>query len=283
MMFVLHRVLREWNRTGDKWAHLPDVGDWIRQPEQSIVLTASLLVCCIIQVWLRVPDVMMVFGLVCGTLYHVSTNDYFAWFAYFFMLTKIAGLRPKFGPDEWTCLRDAFNLLTLIISRSYNIPALTLVQLLEYQLRKVSRRSKLPLLSIIFLYYLHASSTFFLLGNSNAISSIDVSAGFAAVPFYFAPLHGFLILAHTYAGPIFWMASLAQVVGSMLDNRSLLLTVTMLLLIDGVFLLITLTNVTLQRRHLFIWTVFAPKVLYKCVGSWLVSFSVMVALKTTLI
>lgn len=31
MMFVLHRVLREWNRTGDKWAHLPDVGDWIRQ------------------------------------------------------------------------------------------------------------------------------------------------------------------------------------------------------------------------------------------------------------
>lgn len=26
---VLSRVLRSWNSTGDKWAHLPDVGDWL--------------------------------------------------------------------------------------------------------------------------------------------------------------------------------------------------------------------------------------------------------------
>ena len=31
VLFVLHRVLREWNRTGDKWAHLPDIEGWIRQ------------------------------------------------------------------------------------------------------------------------------------------------------------------------------------------------------------------------------------------------------------
>ncbi len=28
-VMVLCRVLRAWNRTGDKWAHLPDIGDWL--------------------------------------------------------------------------------------------------------------------------------------------------------------------------------------------------------------------------------------------------------------
>ena len=28
-VMVLTRMARSWNRTGDKWAHLPDVGDWL--------------------------------------------------------------------------------------------------------------------------------------------------------------------------------------------------------------------------------------------------------------
>ena len=28
-ILVLCRVARTWNRTGDKWAHLPDIGDWL--------------------------------------------------------------------------------------------------------------------------------------------------------------------------------------------------------------------------------------------------------------
>lgn len=29
LMMALCRIARSWNRTGDKWAHLPDVGDWL--------------------------------------------------------------------------------------------------------------------------------------------------------------------------------------------------------------------------------------------------------------
>ena len=29
ILLIISRVLRIWNQTGDKWAHLPDVGDWL--------------------------------------------------------------------------------------------------------------------------------------------------------------------------------------------------------------------------------------------------------------
>jgi ethanolamine phosphate transferase 2 subunit G len=31
VLLLLHRILREWNRTGNKWADLPDIGDWLRE------------------------------------------------------------------------------------------------------------------------------------------------------------------------------------------------------------------------------------------------------------
>ena len=195
------------------------------------------------------------------------------------MLTKVAQTRTRWAVDKWTCLRDAFVILTVVICRAHNIPAFTFVQVVESQLRTVLRRCKLSILSTAFLYSLHGSATFFLLGNSNAISSIDVSVGFAGVPFYCIPLHGLLILLYTCAGPIFWMLSLARITDEKWDKRWLLLFSTLFLLADSVFLLITLGNATLQRHHLFIWTVFAPKVLYKSVGSLISSISVMIALK----
>lgn len=39
----LHRILRKWNQTGDKWASLPDVGDWLIQQEQKTYLSIVFL------------------------------------------------------------------------------------------------------------------------------------------------------------------------------------------------------------------------------------------------
>nr|CAD7395744.1 unnamed protein product [Timema cristinae] len=42
-LLVLHRILRKMNQTGDKWASLPDIGDWLVQPGQKTFLTAVFL------------------------------------------------------------------------------------------------------------------------------------------------------------------------------------------------------------------------------------------------
>jgi ethanolaminephosphotransferase len=42
-LLFLHRVLRKWNQTGDKWASLPDIGDWLIQQEQKTYLSVVLL------------------------------------------------------------------------------------------------------------------------------------------------------------------------------------------------------------------------------------------------
>lgn len=42
-LLFLHRILRKWNQTGDKWASLPDVGDWLVQQEHRAHLSVVLL------------------------------------------------------------------------------------------------------------------------------------------------------------------------------------------------------------------------------------------------
>jgi ethanolaminephosphotransferase len=42
-LLFLHRILRKWNQTGDKWASLPDVGDWLIQQKQKTYLSVVLL------------------------------------------------------------------------------------------------------------------------------------------------------------------------------------------------------------------------------------------------
>ncbi|RDD42235.1 GPI ethanolamine phosphate transferase 2 [Trichoplax sp. H2] len=37
------RLIRSWNRTGDKWSHLPDVGDWLNLPDNKVILSITSL------------------------------------------------------------------------------------------------------------------------------------------------------------------------------------------------------------------------------------------------
>jgi len=82
--------------------------------------------------------------------------------------------------------------------------------------------------------------------------TIDISSGFVGVPIYIPLIHGLLIYLCTYGLSIIWLLKLSKE-----ERIRYLIQMT---LINSSFTLC----IFLQRYHLFVWTVFAPKLFYLC-------------------
>ncbi|CAF3295940.1 unnamed protein product, partial [Rotaria sp. Silwood2] len=88
--------------------------------------------------------------------------------------------------------------------------------------------------------------------NSNSFVTIDISSGFVGIPIYIPIIHGIFIYLSTYGLSIIWLFKLSK---SELNRYLIKIT-----LINSTFSLCIL----IQRYHLFVWTVFAPKLFYLC-------------------
>ncbi|KAJ1680098.1 major facilitator super transporter protein [Spiromyces aspiralis] len=149
----------------------------------------------------------------------------------------------------------------------------------------------------------HAS--FYALGNSNSLASLDLSNAYAGVTHYNEVLVGILLFISNWAGPIWfslgWIvvitrlaeslplaASSLEMAGSVVGSKVTLsnneaaaalkhrigdLVVQSLTWTHGVqsvCMLALSVAITVHREHLFVWTVFAPKYLYQ--AAWFMFF-----------
>ena len=105
------------------------------------------------------------------------------------------------------------------------------------------------------IYCIVAKCSFFYLGNSNALSTIDVGAGYMGLTQYNAVAVIVLMAVHTYTGPLITFAYALQSI-----RRDVLLKVyfTQIWLDLLVFCVLCIG----LRYHIFVWTVFSPKLLY---------------------
>lgn len=201
-------------------------------------------------------------------------------------------------------IHDLLGLLLLTQVRVSNIPMFLLfsVQLsfLSTESRLFSNLTEMSLTSLLF-----QQSSFFALGGTNAISSVDLSNAYNGVSNYNVLLVGILTFVSNWAGPIWWVSGTALLLverarggdhARILDRSNTSESSTsgreatkndpagQAQSIDQVlervffthFALLTLFTVastlsvmlacTLLREHLFIWTVFSPKYLY--VAAW---------------
>lgn len=171
------------------------------------------------------------------------------------------GLSSSSGP-----LHDLLTLFLVTQSRVANIP---LFLLFEIQLRVLSALHLLPaeitLTSIILQY-----SSFFALGGSNAISSIDLSNAYNGVGGYSVAAVGILAFVGNWAGPVWWMSALNLLLFQQrrAERRSILAWhLTLLTTFTAASLFFVMLACTVLRTHLFIWTVFSPKYLYSMAWS----------------
>ncbi|KAK0416987.1 hypothetical protein QR680_012784 [Steinernema hermaphroditum] len=110
--------------------------------------------------------------------------------------------------------------------------------------------------------FLALMSSFYYLGNSNSISTIDISVGYTGLASYQPVVVAVQIALNLYSGPLIvtLLAKSLEIEGFgdlVVMSRVLSLAITML-------------SLFLQRHHLFVWTVFAPKFIYE-IGHFFIS------------
>ncbi|KKZ64982.1 hypothetical protein EMCG_09108 [[Emmonsia] crescens] len=163
-------------------------------------------------------------------------------------------------------LHDIVSLFLVTQSRSTNIPLYLILRLQHWALSSMKLSGNEITITSLILQY----ATFFAMGGSNSIASIDLSNAYNGISDYNVVLVGALTFIGNWAGPIWWVFSTNSLfisdgrtsVGSRRRNHLALLTFFV-----TTSLLAVMVACTVLRTHLFIWTVFSPKFLYSMAWS----------------
>lgn len=145
--------------------------------------------------------------------------------------------------------RSALEVLLVTQTRMANIPLFLIFGLISSQMGSFGA---LEPLARLFLQY----SSFFATGGSNSLASVDLSNAYNGITSYNIPLVAVLTFLSNWAGPLYWTTTCPPSSRASLSWFYTLATFSISL---ACFIL---------REHLFVWTVFSPKLLYA--GVWLV-------------
>ncbi|CCJ30652.1 unnamed protein product [Pneumocystis jirovecii] len=157
-----------------------------------------------------------------------------------------------------TGLHPLLSIFLITENRIINIPLFLIFHL---QLDIISSyKFNLGLVSLISLIFQHYS--FFALGNSNSISSIDLSNAYIGIRNYNVIIVGILTYISNWSGPLWWYFGCFRLFPKKYQKKNFS-KFSILLMIFYVFSQTFLfISCYILRNHIFIWTVFSPKILY---------------------
>ncbi|KAM6469375.1 GPI ethanolamine phosphate transferase 2 isoform 2-T2 [Liasis olivaceus] len=305
-ILIICRALRSLNQTGVQWAHRPGFGHWLASSEHKaeLSLLASVSLVMIFIVAHRrcslVSKIAMALGLSGVYSYRVAIgNVEFPWqrdkkdiskgiiearFVYVFVLgiiftgTKDLLKSQILSTDtkiRFTGLWEIYNglvLLAALLFRPHNLPVLLSCLLIQVMMRNyIWKPLDFDAAQVTIMHYWFGQAFFFFQGNSNGIASVDVSAGFVGLNDYVEIPAIILTVFATYSGPLLWAIHLLCYLSSEVDRNpaamghgcfcyALLRSIPV-----GVYIIL----ITGLRYHLFIWSVFSPKLLYEGVHTFI--------------
>lgn len=168
--------------------------------------------------------------------------------------------------QSWITGGFAFlNIFLLGQSRYANIPLFLLFESQRWLLERSN--ADINWLAMTSLWMQHVS--FFALGNSNSLSSVDLTNAYNGMSSYSIPLVGALTFISNWAGPTWWTFAAVRF---HLDSRtkraipgSYIGWMGWSSWFHGVVMCFLVIACIALRTHLFIWTVFSPKFLFQAV------------------
>ncbi|XP_059613175.1 GPI ethanolamine phosphate transferase 2 [Phlebotomus argentipes] len=306
-LLLSHIFLRRLNQTGDKWLSVPDIGDWFVTEENKMSLSwffiftlFLVLVVCgqfsgILTGVLTFTAVLLIYysRSITGhvTLFSVMKSDSRVSLLLFWVnVLEIAAINylpiiyrrwilKKYLPQDgklWTGASiTIFSLISCLLHKPHNA-ILTVACILTCQVVNKSINSILsgtPKIFMIILSHLWIGKMFFFYqGNSNSLASIDLNAGYIGLKSFNMIIVGVFLTINTFGGPL--LAVLLMLHHLQSNHKIFLQTCGLFLILPLNFYMAIATGF---RNHLFVWTVFSPKLLYEAFnyGLFYVIFTVL--------
>uniref|UniRef100_A0A5S6QD44 GPI ethanolamine phosphate transferase 2 n=1 Tax=Trichuris muris TaxID=70415 RepID=A0A5S6QD44_TRIMR len=155
------------------------------------------------------------------------------------------------------------SLLQCLLLKSVHLLVYLLLISLQLLLGRAMLQLNLSLVHKAGLHYALAQYAFYAVGNSNSLSTIDTSVAYVGLTSYQPVLSAALVFVRTYGSSLvvwilFWRSLNVQ------ERHSVRCFVFLLAAVSTAFYMVI---IELMRAHLFIWSVFAPKLLYLSVSS----------------
>uniref|UniRef100_A0A3P8QVL6 GPI ethanolamine phosphate transferase 2 C-terminal domain-containing protein n=1 Tax=Astatotilapia calliptera TaxID=8154 RepID=A0A3P8QVL6_ASTCA len=294
------RLLRSLNQTGVQWAHIPDVGHWLNSSEHKVVLSLLSAFCLVLIYFLVqrrcswVSKVALALGLLGVYSYRAAVgNVLFPWhhsgrtmskgtvearFVYVFILGILfSGTKDLLRSQIITAdaklksrgLWEIYSGLVLLVSllfRAHNLPVLCCCLLIQTLMAQfIWKKLHYDAAQTTIMHYWFGQAFFYFQGNSNNIATVDISVGFVGLESYIEAPAIFLTALSTYAGPLLWACHLVCYLSSERDRSPVAVGhgCYCLALLRSVPAAAYIVLVTVLRYHLFIWSVFSPKLLYE--------------------
>ncbi|XP_026284585.1 GPI ethanolamine phosphate transferase 2 isoform X1 [Frankliniella occidentalis] len=285
-----HRILRKLNQTGDKWASLPDIADWLEMTDNKVILS-YVFSFGLVAVWFSLhrlkclnktsDKVLHFLAILCVFLYRSTVGDLSLSFILgdprgvrivqlFWLINGLLLLKSLRKPSQVQIIKGLISVWTLasaLLFRPCNVILIPYFTLSSLFISSVMKKTVDCCLALLWL----GNVAFFYQGNSNSLSTINVAAGYIGADYQNIFGAGLLIFIHTYCFPVLSTLLLFLRSTSQTDfiqrKQDIISTLHVCFLHRLLPLCAYCIIVTLQRHHLFIWSVFAPKLLYEAVHS----------------
>lgn len=303
----LHVVIRRMNQTGDKWINVPDLGDWLHRDVNQHYLHAFVVISLIASAaWLLtfhcskpllVPFILL--GNVLLYFHHTRTinnrNDLpvttLFWINLFVLLSidVITNIKTQTKKSH---LFVVFFFVSLLLHQPQNVimtfACAVTCWFLNQTCNRIMKNTTERTVAKIFLHYWTGKLFYFYQGNSNSLTTIDVNAGFVGQMHVHLPIVFLFSTINTFNGQL--MSLYLLVIHLIQDSKRLLiddssffvqLLLKWLAILTVIPTTVFLVVITLLRHHLFIWSVFSPKLLYDFFVNSLMLFFMFIVFFTT--
>ncbi|KAF3420554.1 hypothetical protein E2986_01438 [Frieseomelitta varia] len=314
LLLIGHRILRKLNSTGDKYAHLPDIAGFLIKQESRLGMTIVLIAGLALLIWIdfihenkthkKLSLALNFIISVCIYLRHMHNNR----------VAKIPFYPPTRGIFEvqifWFLLvinltKYIYDLICIRKCCSRFFPRVSLYFILQMWIMVVAMlhqphsvillpfqiifssviyeiiKNDITQNSWVLLYTWIGNVFYFYQGNSNSLATVDVAAGYVGVQSYMPFINGSLLIINTYAAPL--LSYFLLIYHAILQHpyntcetivRISKIYTTWRLLPVAIYTII----ISIQRYHLFVWSVFSPKLLYEAVHSTVICSAVFIVL-----